>query len=59
VVKVLSGIHMVSVDGLAKLEQHQELVCRDGESLEWPLLLFFLCVAKPHFLELGHAWLSQ
>jgi hypothetical protein len=50
---------MVSVDGLAKLEQHQELVCRDGESLEWPLLLFFLCVAKPHFLELGHAWLSQ
>lgn len=49
VVKVLSEIHIVSVDGLAKLEQHQELMCRDGESLEWPLMLFFWCVAKPRF----------
>lgn len=35
---------MVSVDGLAKLEQPQELVCREGESLEWSPLLFFLFV---------------
>lgn len=46
------GIHMVSVDGLAELSRS-----REGRSLEWSLLLF-LCVAKPHFLEFGHARFS-
>lgn len=43
---------MVSVDGLAELSRS-----REGRSLEWSLLLF-LCVAKPHFLEFGHARFS-